>query len=71
MSAPDGIVSALPSLLLVDDIYGQIASGGLLIIASGVVGVIITGLLMSRNYEELNEAFQNRFDDFEVDDLDV
>lgn len=39
------------ALLLAEDVYGQIALGGVAIIASGVVGALITGWLVNRNYD--------------------
>ncbi|GAB0497817.1 hypothetical protein MMPV_009154 [Pyropia vietnamensis] len=48
------------ALLLAEDIYGQIALGGVAIIASGVVGALITGWLINRNYDALEAEFRNR-----------
>jgi len=51
MVAPGGALPAAAGLLLADDIYGQIALGGFAIIASGVVGALVTGWLVNRNYD--------------------
>lgn len=48
---------ALDGLLLsVNELYAQIAKGGIGIIMSGVVGAIITGALIKRNYDFVRSA---------------
>lgn len=56
-------VTGAAALLLAEDVYGQIALGGVAIIASGVVGALITGWLVNRNYDVLEEEFRNRDSD--------
>lgn len=55
--------SMASTLLVADDIYGQIFLGGLTIIMAGIVGTVIVGLLIRRNYEEVRSrgaAFEQR-----------
>jgi len=56
MLAGGGALPAAAALLLADDIYGEIALGGFAIIASGVVGALVTGWLVNRNYDVVRLA---------------